>query len=866
MTDNLNFTVIAENQVDQFLTVNTIVGQVDAVLTQKLEVDLTSANVTLTENQFARNAVFNCSNNTVSRSLILPTTIARTFYVKNNGTVILNITKGTTTLTLGIGKAAAFYSDDTTNGLITLTEAAGSGGGGGVTAFTALTDAPASYSGQAGKGVRVNTGASALEFYTISAGFSGDYADLTGKPTLFDGVFASLTSKPTTIAGYGITDAFNGTYASLTGKPTLFSGAYVDLTGKPTLGTAAAIDVGTTANKVVQLTAAGKLPAVDGSLLTGLSSGVTAFTGLSDVPSSYTGQALKGVRVNSAATALEFFSISGGFSGIYSDLTGIPSTFTPSAHTHPVADISDASANARSFLQASNYAAMRTALGVAIGTNVQAYDAELTALAGLTSGVDQLPYFTGSGTAAITTLTSYGRSLIDDADATTARATLGLGTSATVNTGTTANSIVQLNGSAQLPAVDGSLLINLPTVTAGFAINNQTLSSASYTLVLSDAGKYIRINTTNSGNVIIPPNSSVAFAIGTQILVGRVNTGTTTINAGSGVTINTADSASLKQQYSSKLLTKVATDTWDIATFSIAVGTSANNILQLDSAGKIPALDGSQLTLLPNLETLADVVGTNFTGSAPLAGQMLGWNSSFVQWQPLYPDIDYLANATAAGKAMVKAANVTAQTALLNVATTSVAGLMAAGDKTRLDALADPTTGAMVSTQAASFTGQAVQIKDSSGNVTVSFGGDTASTTASKGQMALNNPGTASVGAAINFATNGANTAMFQLDSTGQMVFRNTTSAGSMYFDVISGNSMFFRMRSANTTPLTITATAATYTVPVKLPSYTVAGMPSASTLGAGTMIYVSNATGGAVMAFSNGTNWLRCDTSAIVT
>ena len=76
----------------------------------------------------------------------------------------------------------------------------------------------------------------------------------------------------------------------------------------------------------------------------------------------------------------------------------------------------------------------RTALQVQPGVHTQAYDAGLQSISGLTTAADKMLYTTASDTYAVADLTAAGRAILDDADATAQRTTLGLGALATQDT------------------------------------------------------------------------------------------------------------------------------------------------------------------------------------------------------------------------------------------------------------------------------------------------------------------------------------------------------------------------------------------------------------------------------------------------
>jgi hypothetical protein len=87
--------------------------------------------------------------------------------------------------------------------------------------------------------------------------------------------------------------------------------------------------------------------------------------------------------------------------------------------------------------------------------------------------------------------------------------------------------------------------------------NEQT---ASYTLVLTDAGKIVECNNSSAMTLTVPTNASVAFEVGTVINVYAMTTNAVTIAGDTGVTVRNA--GIIADQYVEVSLRKRATDEW----------------------------------------------------------------------------------------------------------------------------------------------------------------------------------------------------------------------------------------------------------------------------------------------------------------
>jgi hypothetical protein len=106
----------------------------------------------------------------------------------------------------------------------------------------------------------------------------------------------------------------------------------------------------------------------------------------------------------------------------------------------------------------------------------------------------------------------------------------------------------------------------IPDPTLTFSINAQT--GTTYTPVLADAGKIVTLNNGSAITLTIPPNSSVAYPIGSSLTFISIGAGLTTFAQGSGVTIasvgGTATAPIITAQHNSATAIKIATNTWQV--------------------------------------------------------------------------------------------------------------------------------------------------------------------------------------------------------------------------------------------------------------------------------------------------------------
>lgn len=248
-------------------------------------------------------------------------------------------------------------------------------------------------------------------------------------------------------------------------------------------------------------------------------------------------------------------------------------------------------ATGRSLLATASASAARTLLGLVIGTNVQAYSANLATFAGIAPAANVQSMLAAADYAAVKTLLTLGN--VDntaDADKPVSEAAQ----EALDDKAPLASPTLTGTPTAPTPATaDNSTKIATTAFVAAAQLRSTVIvSGTTKTLALADAHTVQPCTNAAGCTITVPPNSDVAFPIGTEILF-HVAGGPVTFVAGFGVAVYPAYTLVSPRKFSVMSLRKTATDGWALAPYgfvpagapTVAESTIART-LSTDDVGK----------------------------------------------------------------------------------------------------------------------------------------------------------------------------------------------------------------------------------------------------------------------------------------
>jgi hypothetical protein len=244
-----------------------------------------------------------------------------------------------------------------------------------------------------------------------------------------------------------------------------------------------------------------------------------------------------------------------------------------------------------------------------VSGNYQPLDDELTALAGLTSAADALPYFTGPGSAATTTLTPFARTILDDASASQVITTIGAIPSSEKGS---ANGVATLDGSGKVPVSQLPSAIMTYEGVWDASTNTPTLADGT-----GDAGQVYRVSVAGTQDL---GSGNITFDVGDYVIYnGSVweKSDTTdsvvSVNGGTGiVTVNAINqlTGDVTTTVASGSESKVAT----IANGAVTGSKIANDTITNANISSSAAIAESKLALDYSTSSL----NTAIAGKQPL--------------------------------------------------------------------------------------------------------------------------------------------------------------------------------------------------------------------------------------------------------